>query len=145
MWYLSFFISRSTWFIASPGCINISNIASTFLETTWWRHQMETFSELLAICAGNSPVNSPPKGQWRWAVMFSLIPLTLSQWLFSVNPVTIQCASNLVLSVHWNATGEIIIGSQCVSSVLPVVFQWPSSVFQLCKLALDRHWDTTGC
>ena len=24
--------------------------------TTWWRHQMETFSVLLAICAGNSPV-----------------------------------------------------------------------------------------
>ena len=24
--------------------------------TTWWRHQMETFSALLAFCAGNSPV-----------------------------------------------------------------------------------------
>ena len=24
----------------------------------WWRHQMETFSALLAICAGNSPVPS---------------------------------------------------------------------------------------
>ena len=23
---------------------------------TWWRHQMKTFSALLAICAGNSPV-----------------------------------------------------------------------------------------
>ena len=23
---------------------------------TWWRHQMETFSTLLAICVGNSPV-----------------------------------------------------------------------------------------
>ena len=28
----------------------------TFL-TSWWRHQMETFSALLAICAGNSPVS----------------------------------------------------------------------------------------
>ena len=26
------------------------------LSLPWWRHQMETFSELLAICAGNSPV-----------------------------------------------------------------------------------------
>ena len=26
------------------------------LLSTWWRHQMETFSALLAICAGNSPV-----------------------------------------------------------------------------------------
>ena len=23
---------------------------------SWWRHQMETFSALLALCAGNSPV-----------------------------------------------------------------------------------------
>ena len=36
---------------------------------TWWRHQMETFSALLAICAGNSPV----PGQWRGVLMFSLI------------------------------------------------------------------------
>ena len=42
---------------------------------TWWRHQMETFSALLDLCAGNSPVtvNSPHKGQWRGALMFSLI------------------------------------------------------------------------
>ena len=25
---------------------------------SWWRHQMETFSALLAICAGNSPVTA---------------------------------------------------------------------------------------
>ena len=25
-------------------------------DIPWWRHQMETFSSLLAICAGNSPV-----------------------------------------------------------------------------------------
>ena len=25
--------------------------------SSWWRHQMETFSALLAICAGNSPVH----------------------------------------------------------------------------------------
>ena len=26
------------------------------LKISWWRHQMETFSALLAVCAGNSPV-----------------------------------------------------------------------------------------
>ena len=26
---------------------------------TWWRHQMETFSALLALCAGNSTVTIP--------------------------------------------------------------------------------------
>ena len=40
-----------------------------------WRRQMETFSMLLVICAGiyRSPVNSLHKGQWRAALMFSLI------------------------------------------------------------------------
>ena len=44
-------------------------------KKTWWRHQMETFSALLAFVRGihRSPVNSPHKGQWRGALMFSLI------------------------------------------------------------------------
>ena len=39
----------------------------------WWRHQMKTFSASLALCAGihRSPVNSPHKGQWRGALLFS--------------------------------------------------------------------------
>ena len=51
------------------------------LLTTWWRHQMETFSALLAFCAGNSPVpvNSPHKGQWRGALMFSLICVWINE------------------------------------------------------------------
>ena len=42
------------------------------------RHQMETFSALLALCEGNhrSPVDSPHEDQWRGALMFSLICLT---------------------------------------------------------------------
>ena len=44
---------------------------------------METFSALLALCAGNSPVpvNSPHKGQWRGALMFSLICAWISVWV----------------------------------------------------------------
>ena len=42
---------------------------------SWWRHQMETFSALMAICAGNSPVpvTSLHKSQWRGALMLALI------------------------------------------------------------------------
>ena len=49
----------------------------------WWRHQMETFSALLAICAGNSPVpvTSPHKGQWRGILMFSLICTRINCWV----------------------------------------------------------------
>ena len=30
--------------------------SSARTEKSWWRHQMETFSALLTLCAGNSPV-----------------------------------------------------------------------------------------
>ena len=44
-------------------------------STTWWRHQRETFSALLALCMGIhwSPVNSPHKDQWRGDLMFPVI------------------------------------------------------------------------
>ena len=42
-----------------------------------WRHQMETFSALLVLGA----VNSPHKGQWRGALMFSLIYAGTSGWV----------------------------------------------------------------
>ena len=43
---------------------------------TWWRHQMETLSALLAICAGNSPVTGEFPTQrpvtWSFDVYFDL-------------------------------------------------------------------------
>ena len=48
----------------------------------WWRHQMETFSALLTLCAGNSPVTSEfPKGWWCGALMFSLICAWINGWV----------------------------------------------------------------
>ena len=42
----------------------------------WWRHQMETFSALLALCAGNSPVTGEFPSQrpvtWSFDVFFDL-------------------------------------------------------------------------
>ena len=50
---------------------------------SWWRYQMETFPALLALSAENSPVpvNSPHKGQWRGALMFSLISDRINSWV----------------------------------------------------------------
>ena len=43
---------------------------------TWWRHQMETFSKLLALCAGNSPVTGEFPAQrpvtWSFDAFFDL-------------------------------------------------------------------------
>ena len=36
-------------------CVGDSYADGTSTVLTWWRHQMETLSALLALCAGNSP------------------------------------------------------------------------------------------
>ena len=41
-----------------PITICRSHIMQLDIWWTWWRHQMEAFSALLAICAGNSPLTS---------------------------------------------------------------------------------------
>ena len=51
------------------------------IDKTWWRHQKETLPALLVLCVGNSPVNSPHKGQWRGALMFSLISAWTNGWV----------------------------------------------------------------
>ena len=49
----------------------------------WWRHQMETFSALLAICAGNSPVTGgfPAQRPVTRALMFSFICAWINSWV----------------------------------------------------------------
>ena len=56
--------------------------SSVALNCKWWRHQMEIFSALQAICTGihRSPVNSQHQGHWRGALMFSLICVRINDW-----------------------------------------------------------------
>ena len=72
--------------VTQPRCVEISKESGTHFRYsptiirspyTWWRHQMETFSALLAICTANSP----HKGQWRGALMFSLICAWINGWV----------------------------------------------------------------
>ena len=53
------------------------------LSATWWRHQMEHFSRYWTFLRGihRSLVNSPHKGQWRGALMFSLICAWINGWV----------------------------------------------------------------
>ena len=55
---------------------NISQASIWNLTSSWWRLQMETFSALLAICAGNSPVPGEFPAQrpvtWSFDVFFDL-------------------------------------------------------------------------
>ena len=55
-------------------------------HNAWSRHQMETFSALLALCAGNSSVTGefPHKGQWGGALMFSLFCAWTNGWVNNI-------------------------------------------------------------
>ena len=50
------FYLLNSWNYCSSVYIIIHLHARFELPATWWRHQMEAFSALLTICAGNSPV-----------------------------------------------------------------------------------------
>ena len=82
----------------------------------WWRHQMETFSVLLAILRGihRSPVNSPHKGQWRRALIFSLICVWINGW---VN--TREAGDLICYCAHYDVSVMEISNSQITPFVLP--------------------------
>ena len=65
---------NATWALKNRTAI----LANASTSASWWRHQMGTFSALLALCAGNSPVR---KGQWRGALMFSLSCARINGWV----------------------------------------------------------------
>ena len=44
-------------------CRQCDDSPSARFVTSWWRHQMETFSSSLALCAGNSPVTGEVPSQ----------------------------------------------------------------------------------
>ena len=54
--------------------------------------------------------------------------------------VAIQCAWNLHPNIHWNATGEILVGTQCVSNVFPMVFHG----LPVCSNYASYHGIATG-
>ena len=49
---------------------------------SWWRHQMEAFPRRWPFVRGihRSPVDSPHKGQWRWALMLPLMYVWTNDW-----------------------------------------------------------------
>ena len=59
---------RDNFFVTGSTCNSLKNNFYQWQQTgiirtlgfqcnAWWRHQMKTFSALLALCAGNSPVS----------------------------------------------------------------------------------------
>ena len=88
---------------------------------------METLSALLTVCAGNAPV-TPQKGQWHWALTFSLICARMNGWVNNskAGDVRRHCAHYDVI-VMWS-----------------ISFDWHRGrVTQICVGPLDHHWFRT--
>ena len=83
------YITWSNWM-----CLcSLQHISVQYMTACWWMmistmmtmmtSSNGTFSALLALCAGNSPVTGefPAKGQWRGTLIFSLICARISGWV----------------------------------------------------------------
>ena len=99
-WFISIFRNRDG--ITKINClpynfrkwalIDITSCCETICEkdneiqwgmSPWWRHQMKTFPRYWPFVWGihRSPMNSPHKGKWRGALIFSLICAWIDGWV----------------------------------------------------------------
>ena len=112
---------------------------------TLWRHQMETFSALLAICAGNSPVPGefPTKRPVtrRFGVFHDLRPnkrLSKQSWgWWSETP-------SRSLWRHRNGSRFIVFFVVRCRSILPISFRFTSMALQLscdCRVPVGQPLD----
>ena len=111
-------------------CVGIwhipTNVNDFCTVCAWWRHQMETFSALLAFCAGNSPVTcefpSQRPATWSFDVFFDLrLNKRLSKqsrgWLFetSSHPLWRHCNGWNVLPLN-NVNQVTFFSESCSNS-----------------------------
>ena len=101
--------------------LRLQNFRSTFVavyaySTPWWRHQMETFPALVALCEGNPPVTSDRlPGQWRKALMFSFISALTNGWANNRDAVELRRHR-----AHYD-----VINAFCHSEMHPLLwFSW---------------------
>ena len=73
---------------------------------TWWRHQMKKkkhFPRYWSFVRGihRLPVNSPHKGQWRGALMFSLICAWKNGWVNNRETDDLRCHYDVTVMYCW--------------------------------------------
>ena len=66
-------------------------------EHTWWHHQMETFSALLALCEGNPPYKGSDAELWciLWSVLEQTVEKTIER------PVIWNVIALIRTSIKW--------------------------------------------
>ena len=111
-----------------------------YVNDSWWGYQRETFSALLVLSAGSSPVigefpypsvNSPLKDQWCGALMFSLICAWTTDW------VNNRHASEL--RRHWAHYYVTVMGSY-----YPLrIWIYLPNLTMIIRAVIKKYWLTT--
>ena len=102
--------------------LSIHTVSCRATKYTWWCYQMETFSALLAICAGNSPVTGEFPAQRpvtrSFDAFFDLHPNKRFSkeswgWWFETPSRPLWRHSNAFESIvcHWDMFGQVLISS----------------------------------
>ena len=107
---------------------------------TWWRHQMETFSALHALCAGNSPVNGEFLVQRpvtrSFGVFFDLRLNKRSSkqswgwWLDAIAPIMTS------LMINANPASKLSHNRSCEGNPRPVMRCFDVSL----NMLLNKQW-----
>ena len=106
-----------------------------FIYLPWWRHQMESFSALLALCAGNSPITGEFPSQRpvmrSLDVLFDLcLNKRLSEqswvWWFETPLLPLRRHSNTQNSVNYYTNSSL-------STKIKHHIQWYTFYFVFCK------------
>ena len=110
---------------------SMSHFKTVLWNHTWWRHQMETFPRYWPFV--RESVDFPHRGQWRRALMYSLICARANGWVnnrdavdkrrhhahydvtvMDQNLVIILCVAILIAMIQWDhlSLDQIIIFKQ---------------------------------
>ena len=127
--------------------LNSDTLTSLYYSFTWWRHQMETFSALLALCAGNSPVpvNSPHKGQWLGALMFSFIYAWINDWVNNCEAGDLRRQDGhydvIVMIYQYLTYCNHVWGNTCKTNMNSLVLSQKKIIRIKCRVRPREHTD----
>ena len=140
-------------------CMCVVDGSMSLIIHTWWRHQMETFSALLARCQGNPPVTGGFLSQRPVTRSFEIIFEPWWGWLFETTSCPLWRRCNVwLLPIHLSAsstldvaTSSLVIkvgqGAPCHKPAIPktpgdvkfIAVKWSQNVLNLEKFH-KRNW-----
>ena len=131
----------------------------SLFKISWWRHQMRTFSALLALYEGNPPVTGgfPHKGQGRGALMFSLTFAWTNGWANNRDAgdlrglhvhcdVTVMCSQGSIIqcaifsSCNNLAGGNKYMKLNTITHISLTRYQWVNCVNSL-TFRQQKHYE----